>query len=77
MQNIMKFIDSKIPSQKETYYIIRPEEIFELHDTKTGCLLRIGKGISSDYAEIENFRARQFKRSIQEQGRAIYWIFKN
>ena len=67
MQNIMKVVDAHNANKGNTVYILYPEKIFEIHDIKKGCLLRFGQAFGGDYVEIENFSARQVKRSIQEK----------
>ena len=62
---ILKIQDSS-KNQKPNVYIFFPENIFELIDTDTGCLIRYSSDKKIE-ATVSNVTARQMKRSIQEQ----------
>ena len=62
MQNIMKVVDANPNRKGQTQYILYPEDIYEIHDTKKGCFARYTGGS----VELENVTARGLKREIQE-----------
>ena len=62
MQNIMKLVD--LDNNNRTHYILRPEEIYQIHDSAKGCVASYSYG---GRVHIAGFTARQLKRSIQDQ----------
>ena len=63
--NIFKFINDETHEKGHVAYILHPENIIEIHDTETGCLIKYANGDHT--GEIKDVSARQLKRSIQEQ----------
>ena len=65
-EQILKFVDESHGGNTGiTHYILHPERIIEIQDTKIGCKFRYAGGYYE--AEIKGTNARQFKRAIQEQ----------
>ena len=65
MENIMKVVNASTNNKGQTHYILYPENIYELHDDVEGCRIHYGNGSNALF--VENAKARQIKRSIQEQ----------